>query len=60
MAAWSTSLGLRIDHLLLNAPAAEFLIAADVDRRVRGWEKPSDHAPTWIELSDSVRGSAAG
>ena len=26
------------------------LKAADVDRDVRGREKPSDHAPTWIEL----------
>jgi exodeoxyribonuclease III len=22
-----------------------------VDRDVRGWEKSSDHAPVWIELS---------
>ena len=58
--AWGRNAGLRIDHLLLNPSAAEFLIAADVDRQVRGWEKPSDHAPTWIELSDSVRRSAAG
>jgi len=27
------------------------LIAAGVDRNVRGWEKSSDHAPVWIELS---------
>jgi hypothetical protein len=24
--------------------------AVEVDRGVRGLEKPSDHAPTWIEL----------
>ena len=41
---------LRIDHLLLNAPAAKRLTAAGVDRHVRGWEKSSDHAPTWVEL----------
>ena len=28
------------------------LTAAEVDRDVRGWEKTSDHAPVWIELSD--------
>jgi exodeoxyribonuclease-3 len=28
------------------------LVAAGVDRDVRGWEKPSDHAPTWVELSE--------
>jgi exodeoxyribonuclease III len=42
--------GLRIDHLLLSPSVAERLVAADVDREVRGWEKASDHAPTWIEL----------
>jgi hypothetical protein len=29
------------------------LVAADVDRQVRSWEKASDHAPTWIELGDA-------
>ena len=43
--------GLRIDHLLLNAPAAARLRAAGVDKAVRAREKPSDHAPTWIELA---------
>ena len=32
---------------------AEQLDAAGVDRDVRGWEKASDHAPTWIELKNS-------
>jgi len=44
--------GLRIDHLLLNSFAAGRLERAGVDRDVRGWEKPSDHAPTWIDLKD--------
>jgi exodeoxyribonuclease-3 len=44
--------GIRIDHLLLNDRLAARLSAAGVDRHVRGWEKTSDHAPTWIELSD--------
>ena len=40
---------------------AERLVAAGVDREVRGWEKASDHAPAWIELSDSgQRITAAG
>lgn len=52
---WGRNAGLRIDHLLLSPSVAEHLAAADVDRQVRGWEKPSDHAPAWIELSDSVR-----
>ncbi|HVE88291.1 MAG TPA: exodeoxyribonuclease III [Burkholderiaceae bacterium] len=47
---WSRDAGLRIDHLLLNAPAAARLIQAGVDKAVRGREKPSDHAPTWVVL----------
>jgi exodeoxyribonuclease-3 len=44
--------GLRIDHLLLNAPAAARLESAGVDRFVRARDKPSDHAPAWITLRD--------
>lgn len=49
--AYGRNAGLRIDHLLLNASLAPRLRAAGVDRQVRGWEKTSDHAPTWIELA---------
>ena len=48
--AYGRNAGLRIDHLLLNAAVAGRLAAAGVERDVRGWEKPSDHAPTWVEL----------
>jgi len=48
---WERDAGLRIDHLLLNAPLAGRLVEAGVDRWVRGLEKPSDHAPTWVTLS---------
>ena len=48
--AYGRDAGLRIDHLLLSPSLAPALKAADVDRAVRGREKPSDHAPTWIEL----------
>lgn len=44
--------GLRIDHLLLNKPAAKRLETAGVDRWVRLEAKASDHAPTWITLAD--------
>ena len=43
--------GIRIDHLLLNSSLAPRLVAAGVDREVRGKPHPSDHAPTWIEIS---------
>ena len=42
--------GIRIDHLLLSPQAADRLKAAGVDRFTRGWEKPSDHVPVWIDL----------
>lgn len=50
--AYGRDAGLRIDHLLLSPCLAERLKAAQVDRHVRGWEKASDHAPTWVELVD--------
>ena len=49
--AWGRNAGLRIDHFLLSPAVAGRLIAAVVDRDVRGWEKASDHAPVWIELA---------
>ncbi|MFZ2029793.1 MAG: exodeoxyribonuclease III [Vitreimonas sp.] len=52
--AYGRNAGLRIDHLLLNAPLAKHLVAADVDREVRGWEKSSDHAPVWIEVKGAA------
>jgi exodeoxyribonuclease-3 len=54
--AYERDAGLRIDHLLLNSRLAKRLIKSGVDRNVRGWEKASDHAPTWVELQD-VAGS---
>lgn len=48
--AYGRDAGLRIDHLLLSPALAPALTASNVDRDVRGREKPSDHAPTWIEL----------
>jgi len=48
--AYGRDAGLRLDHLLLAPAIAPRLIAAGVDRAVRGWEKSSDHAPTWITL----------
>lgn len=50
--AYGRDAGLRIDHFLLNHQLDKRLTAAGVDRNVRGWEKPSDHTPVWIELAD--------
>jgi exodeoxyribonuclease-3 len=42
---------LRIDHLLLSPSLAPRLLDANVDSWVRGGEKPSDHAPTWVRIA---------
>jgi len=47
---WSRDAGLRLDHLLLSPALAPRLIKAGVDRKVRGEESASDHAPAWIIL----------
>jgi exodeoxyribonuclease-3 len=50
--AWQRDHGFRIDHLLLSPEAADRLVSAGVDKEYRGREKPSDHAPVWVELRD--------
>ncbi|MCB1526996.1 MAG: exodeoxyribonuclease III [Hyphomicrobiaceae bacterium] len=49
--AWNKNNGIRIDHMMLSPQAADRLTASGIDRETRGWEKPSDHVPVWIELS---------
>jgi len=56
---WPRDAGLRIDHLLLSREAAKRLVAAGVDRAVRGQDNASDHAPAWIELRETVTGQGA-
>jgi exodeoxyribonuclease III len=50
--AYGRNAGLRIDHFLLSPKLAKHLVDAGVNLDVRGWEKTSDHAPVWIELSE--------
>ena len=49
--AYERNAGLRIDHFLLSPQLEGRLIGGGVYNHVRGWEKTSDHAPVWIELS---------
>jgi exodeoxyribonuclease-3 len=58
--AFARDAGLRIDHLLLSPAVAGRLVAAGVDRDVRGRERSSDHAPVWIELTDTGAGARDG
>ena len=48
--AWERNNGIRIDHHLLSPQAADLLMDAQIDKAVRGRDKPSDHVPVWIEL----------
>ena len=48
--AWEKDNGIRIDHVLLSPQAADRLAGAGVDRHVRGWDKPSDHVPVYVDL----------
>ncbi len=49
---WVRDAGMRIDHLLLSPALAPRLADAGVDRDPRGWDKPSDHTPVWVTISD--------
>jgi exodeoxyribonuclease-3 len=49
--AWQKNQGIRIDHLLLSPQAADRLVKCEIDATPRGWEKPSDHVPIWLQLN---------
>ena len=49
--AWERDAGMRLDHLLVSRSLAKRLVAAGVDRDIRGRENASDHAPAWITLN---------
>ncbi len=48
--AWNRNNGIRIDHFLLSPACADMLRDCQIDRDVRGQDKPSDHVPVWIDL----------
>lgn len=43
--------GLRIDVILASQALQGRLKDAGIDYELRGMEKPSDHAPIWLELT---------
>jgi exodeoxyribonuclease-3 len=53
--SWAKNDGIRIDHLLLSPQAADRLVDAGIDRHVRGWDKPSDHVPVYVDLDIAGR-----
>ena len=49
--AWNRNDGIRIDHFLLSPQCADLLEDCQIDKEVRGREKPSDHVPVWVQLA---------
>ncbi len=54
--AWQKNDGIRIDFVLLSPQAADAMVDAGTDKRVRAWEKPSDHVPLLVELDPRHQG----
>ncbi|GAB2627473.1 exodeoxyribonuclease III [Novilysobacter erysipheiresistens] len=50
-AAFRRNLGLRIDLTLVSEALRTRCSGAGIDREPRSWERPSDHAPAWVELA---------
>jgi exodeoxyribonuclease-3 len=55
--AFRRNAGFRMDFLLVNPPLAARLAEAGVDAEYRGRDKPSDHAPAWITITDTEAGT---
>ncbi|WP_417691753.1 exodeoxyribonuclease III [Roseibium sp.] len=49
--AWQKNNGIRIDHILMSPQATDKFNGCGIDKHVRGWEKPSDHVPVWIDFA---------
>ena len=49
-AAFRRGMGLRIDLTLVSDALKARALASGIDREPRTWERPSDHAPAWVEL----------
>lgn len=49
-AAYRRNLGLRIDLTLVSDALRPQATDAGIDREPRAWERPSDHAPAWVQL----------
>ena len=48
--SWQHNKGMRIDHILVSPRVADKIINTGILAETRGWEKPSDHAPVYIEF----------
>ena len=48
--AYARGAGFRMDFSMLSPSLADRLMRCEVDHMYRAREKPSDHAPVWVEL----------
>ena len=51
LAAFQRGWGLRIDLVLVSEALRARCTGAGIDMAPRGWERPSDHTPAWVELA---------
>ncbi|MFH4356171.1 MAG: exodeoxyribonuclease III [Neisseriaceae bacterium] len=51
MNAFKRNLGLRIDHILVTPTLLAKVQGFGIEKSLRKMERPSDHAPVWLELS---------
>ena len=51
MAGFRRNLGLRIDLVLISDALKSQSKAVGIEREPRTWERPSDHAPVWVEIN---------
>lgn len=49
-AAFRRNRGMRIDHILLSKTLNQLCKQSVIDKEPRKAERPSDHAPVWVEL----------
>ena len=52
MGAFRRKQGLRIDLVLVSEALKDRVVDVGIDREPRTWERPSDHAPVWVQLAD--------
>ncbi len=50
-AGFRRNLGLRIDLALVSDALRARCTASEIDREPRTWDRPSDHAPVWVEIT---------
>jgi exodeoxyribonuclease III len=49
---WAASnRGRRLDHIWVTPPLQSALVTTGIYREARGWDRPSDHVPVWLDVN---------